>query len=185
MDFGLGELLRHFEEHFGKILTRILLGIVGLAVLGFSLHVIWQTLMYPAYKIILWGLTRTRFDMPNIRQITSAILSAIGSALLYLILIRLFSRWATGKLDALIGEAKNINKDARMEVEKAQEKIKADQLNFTEWYLSLDVIMAIKKENELRLKSGQRLIEFPKIITPKVLEKLSAIADSQTTMPLS
>jgi C4-dicarboxylate-specific signal transduction histidine kinase len=40
MDFGFSRFLEMFEERFGRIATTVLIGVVGIALLGYSLHII-------------------------------------------------------------------------------------------------------------------------------------------------
>lgn len=64
MDFGFGNLIGKIEEHFGKIVTRVLLGAVSLAVLLLALKVIVTT--------IAQGLTWTGLRLPEGSILTSA-----------------------------------------------------------------------------------------------------------------
>lgn len=64
MDFGFGNLIGKIEEHFGKTVTRVLLGSVSLAVLLLALKVIVTT--------IAQGLTWTGVRLPKGSILTSA-----------------------------------------------------------------------------------------------------------------
>ena len=44
MDFGFGAFLEKFQEYFGKLATRILVALMGLAVCSACLGVIWKLL---------------------------------------------------------------------------------------------------------------------------------------------
>ena len=185
MDFGIGELLRHFEEHFGKATTKVLLAILGLAILGFAIRVVWETLIQPCYLGVLWLLSGHHFQYPSIDQIISSIVSWLIGLILYFLGMRILNRWTEGKIASIMEDAKQINKDVRKQVEEADAKLKADRLEFVELYLSVDVLLAVKKENDFRLKSGQEPITFPSLIMPQVLDKLLAIENKQTAIPSS
>lgn len=55
MDFGLGSVLDRFEKAFGKRITNLLLGLVGLATALTCVSVIWDNLLQPGLRWILQG----------------------------------------------------------------------------------------------------------------------------------
>lgn len=47
MDIGLEKLIEMFEQRFGKFAANLLLGVIALAVIGVSFHLIFQYLVLP------------------------------------------------------------------------------------------------------------------------------------------
>ena len=45
MDFGFGAFLEKFEEYYGKIATRVLVGAMGLAVFSACMSLVWKLLL--------------------------------------------------------------------------------------------------------------------------------------------
>ena len=50
VDFGFASLLDKFQEHYGRLATKLLVGLIGVAVVAVCLGLIWQFL----YPIIEW-----------------------------------------------------------------------------------------------------------------------------------
>lgn len=60
MDLGLGSIIDKFEEYFGRRVTRLLLILIGLAVVAGCVSVIWSWLIAPLLAFLstpLWGRT--------------------------------------------------------------------------------------------------------------------------------
>lgn len=51
MDFGFGSLLDKFEDHFGRLAAKILVGLVGLAVVAVCGSLIFNNMILPAYAL--------------------------------------------------------------------------------------------------------------------------------------
>jgi hypothetical protein len=183
MEFGIGELVRHFEEHFGKLPTRILLATAGMAIFGFSLHVVWETLIVPGYSIILWLISGSHLRSPTPAEVLSGIISWIISTALYVMGVAVLNKWTNSKVDAVIDNAQKISTEIRKQVEEDEEKMRADRIEFVEWYVSLDVMKAVKRENEQRIRSGLQPIKFPSLIKPEAVARLMELADE--TAPTS
>ena len=52
MEIGLGPFLDKFEEYFGRFCTRVLLGLVGLALSTFCARIVWISAIKPLVMLL-------------------------------------------------------------------------------------------------------------------------------------
>jgi len=108
MDLGLGEILRHFEEHFGKTATKILLGVVGFAVLGGCLHLIWDNIVKPIYAGAHWFLTETHLQFPSGNVVLASIITGLSAALIFYFAFKLISSSINARMIKLMAELSEV-----------------------------------------------------------------------------
>ena len=88
MDLGLGEILRHFEEHFGKLATKGLLLIIGFAVVGVCFTVIWEKILVPLYKEAYdWVIVNGHFQLPSVNTVISGIIAGAIAFVIFTFLV--------------------------------------------------------------------------------------------------
>lgn len=132
MDFGLGEILERFEKHFGATATKILLGIISIALVGVCLHAIWLNIITPSWKAIQWLFDSNHFQFPSTHDIISNLISAVIGLIAYLLLLKLFERYIKLKTDQLKAESANIEVEITAirsqlnNILKESQKIEAD-----------------------------------------------------------
>ena len=52
MDFGFAAFLEKFEDHFGRPLTKVLLMLIGLAIISATCSIIWSTMLNPLLGLL-------------------------------------------------------------------------------------------------------------------------------------
>jgi len=52
MDFGFAAFLEKFEDHFGRLATKVILILIGLAIVSATGSIIWSTLIRPLAALI-------------------------------------------------------------------------------------------------------------------------------------
>ena len=111
MDLGLGEILRHFEEHFGKLATKALLGIISLAVLGACLRLIWENILYPVYIGVHWIISGNHFQIPTANVILSSIITGLSAVIIYYAAVRLIAAYLNVRLYRIASEGNKLTSD--------------------------------------------------------------------------
>jgi len=87
MDFGLGEILERFEKHFGVTATKILLGIISLAVVGVCLNAIWNNIVVPARFFFHWLFTGDHSHFFNRKAIIENLIAGFAGFIFYFLLV--------------------------------------------------------------------------------------------------
>ena len=86
MDFGLDRVLEMFEQDFGPRLTKLVIGLLGLAVVAVAVHTIWRFIVVPLYDLVL-AIIQTgifHFIETEVESITKG--QIISSAILFVLL---------------------------------------------------------------------------------------------------
>jgi hypothetical protein len=164
MDLGLGEILRHFEEHFGKTASRILLGVVGFAVFGVCLRLIWDNLLHPVYNGIHWVVVGNHIQVPSVNTILAAVITGVSAALIFHFSMQLVLIYLNARLSKLVAEEKRIVGDAKALAALSKERAKEatdkieEMKRMTTKLLELTEIM---KTQEKRLNEAKNSSSLP------------------------
>lgn len=87
MDFGLGEFVRVFEEHFGKKWTKAFVCLLALAIIGFCIHSIYAWILLPTYRF-----TQFILKTPSLAEtIRDQLVPIIMCALVFIIIVAVAS----------------------------------------------------------------------------------------------
>jgi len=118
MDFGFAAFLEKFEEHFGRTATKIILILIGLAIVSATGSIIWNTLIKPLVGLL------TMPGAPAWERLThlawTAILMGGGIGVGFEAIAVLHNARAGRRLAASLRETKEI----LAESEELQKKIK-------------------------------------------------------------
>ncbi|MDA2915429.1 hypothetical protein MYX64_01050 [Nitrospinae bacterium AH_259_B05_G02_I21] len=126
MDLGIGKLFELIEEYFGKSISRIILGLVALAVCVYSFDIILRRGGWPLFKVI------SSLDWQIFQENFVEMTLAFGlSVFPFFILMQIVYRYLVRKTEGLNEETKNLYKEtvsihnqSKQEVAIAEKRMK-------------------------------------------------------------
>jgi hypothetical protein len=126
MEFGFGAFLEKFETHFGKRPTKVLLSLIGLAIVAATGSLIWHTALEPIVSAIVKDMpTRPRHGILNLFWLASVIGAGIAAGfgvaagLVFLLRGHIFKRHvkklakSREQTDRILSRAEHIAKQLR------------------------------------------------------------------------
>jgi hypothetical protein len=125
MDFGIGEILERFEKHFGKLATKILLAIIGLAVAGVCFGLIWDHLLVPFYDGWMWFLKEGVITIPNPVELLSGLVASGFTTICMYLWFQILERRLQPRYAVVREEMKRLRAEAK---EIAELKINYENL---------------------------------------------------------
>lgn len=120
MDFGIGEFLKYFDEHFGKTATKIFVAFIALAIVGVCAALIWDDIIKPIYVGARWFLSESNLQLPTENVLLASIMTGLSAALIYYFAFKLIASFLNTKMIKLIGELRKMideSKEARRQMD--------------------------------------------------------------------
>lgn len=168
MDFGFAAFLEKFEEHFGRAATKIILILIGLAIVSATGSIIWNTLIKPLAALLPMSGASAWERLTNLAW--TAILIGGGIGVGFEAIAVLYNARAGRRLAAGLRETKEILAESEELQKKMKETVRQAEDVLTMGELTVERIITKGVERGL--------------VTPDQASELRSLLDTEPKTPL-